>query len=81
MSEEIDPTTEPEGVDRRLFLGMIAGGVGGAAMVAIPAMAAWPSSNHTVGGGVAAPAPESPTATTAMGGICLLYTSPSPRDS
>ena len=69
MSEEIDPTTEPEGVDRRLFLGMIAGGVGGAAMVAIPAMAAWPSSNHTVGGGVAAPAPESPTATTAMGGM------------
>lgn len=35
----------PVGVDRRAFLGMVAGGVGGAAMVGATAAAAWPRSD------------------------------------
>ncbi len=43
MSEvENEPTTEPRGVDRRAFLGLFAGGVGGAALVAATAASAWP---------------------------------------
>ncbi len=33
----------PDGVDRRVFLGMVAGGVGGAALVGATAAAAWPT--------------------------------------
>lgn len=38
-----DPIDRP-GVDRRVFLGMVAGGAGGAALVGATAAAAWPSS-------------------------------------
>jgi FtsP/CotA-like multicopper oxidase with cupredoxin domain len=42
-ANDLDPQTEPGGVDRRSFLGLMAGGLGGAAMVGITAAAAWPS--------------------------------------
>lgn len=43
MSEqEIEPVEELSGVDRRLFMGMLAGGVGGAALVGATAAVAWP---------------------------------------
>ncbi len=55
MSEEgIEPAEELAGVDRRLFMGMVAGGIGGAALVGATAAAAWPrgdSESASAGGG------------------------------
>lgn len=48
MAVTADSSVQPEGVDRRLFLGMVAGGAGGAAVVATAAFAAWPRGIHTV---------------------------------
>ncbi len=64
MSETTDPTTQPEGVDRRVFIGMLAGGAGGAALVAASAGAAWPRGNHMV---TLASASATPTTTADSG--------------
>ena len=52
----VDPRDRP-GVDRRVFLGMVAGGAGGAALVGATAAAAWPTSTTSE--------PSSATASTA----------------
>ncbi len=46
MSEN-ENEREPEGVDRRVFLGLVAGGIGGAALVGATAAAAWPETIGT----------------------------------
>ena len=40
--QQTDPEQEARGVDRRVFLGLMAGGAGGAALVGATAAAAWP---------------------------------------
>lgn len=43
MTEErIEPVDELAGIDRRLFMGMVAGGIGGTVLVGATAAAAWP---------------------------------------
>ena len=38
-------------IDRRFFVGLAAGGVGGAALIAVPAVAAWPTDSVAAGSG------------------------------
>ena len=42
IEEKTPPDPEVRGVDRRAFLGLLAGGAGGAALVGTTALAAWP---------------------------------------
>lgn len=67
MSEsKVEPSGEPAGVDRRVFLGMVAGGIGGATLVGVTAATAWPSDTVADNGGGSAA--DHATATTSGSG-------------
>jgi len=63
MDGEDLASEEAGGIDRRVFLGLFGGGIGGATLVGATAVAAWPDQSLRSSGGGAAPASEPAPAT------------------